>query len=67
VLTALAHGTLDCWGILDIKTPLSSALDNEKATGTYYFVVPAAGSSACNAQSVSPSTTNISGTAFPHG
>jgi type IV pilus assembly protein PilA len=67
VLTALAHGTLDCWGILDIKTPLSSALDNEKATGTYYFVVPAAGASACNAQSVSPSPANISGTTFPHG
>ncbi|MGO9149624.1 MAG: prepilin-type N-terminal cleavage/methylation domain-containing protein [Acidimicrobiales bacterium] len=67
VLTALAHGTLDCWGILDIKAPLSSALDNEKATGTYYFVVPAAGASACNAQSVSPSTANISGTTFPHG
>ena len=67
VLTALAHGTLDCWGILDIKTPLSSVLDNEKATGTYYFVVPAAGASACNAQSVSPSPANISGTTFPHG
>jgi type IV pilus assembly protein PilA len=67
VLTALAHGTLDCWGILDIKTPLSSFLDNEKATGTYYFVVPAAGASACNAQSVSPSPANISGTTFPHG
>jgi hypothetical protein len=46
---------------------LSSFLDNEKATGTYYFVVPAAGASACNAQSVSPSPANISGTTFPHG
>ena len=67
VMTALAHGSLDCWGILDIKSTLSSTLDHETATVTYYFVVPAAGASACNAQSVSPSTANISGTTFPHG
>jgi type IV pilus assembly protein PilA len=71
VMTALAHGSLDCWGILDIKSTLSpaSALDHETAIGTYYFVVPGSSASACNAQSASllPSVGNISTTAFPHG
>ena len=67
VMTALAHGSLDCWGILDIKSTLSSALDHETAIGTYYFVVPGSSASACNAQSDSPSVANISSTAFPHG
>jgi type IV pilus assembly protein PilA len=67
VLTALSHGSLDCWGILDIKTPLTTAVFTEKASGTYYFVVPHASASTCNAQSVSPSAANISSTAFPHG
>jgi type IV pilus assembly protein PilA len=67
VMTALAHGSLDCWGILDIKSTLSSALDRETAIGTYYFVVPGSSASACIAQSASPSVGNISSTAFPHG
>jgi type IV pilus assembly protein PilA len=67
VLTALAHGSLDCWGILDIKTALTTAVYNEKASGTYYFVVPNASASTCNAQTVSPSGANISTTSFPHG
>ncbi len=67
VLTALAHGSLDCWGILDIKTALTTAVYNEKASGTYFFVVPNSSVSTCNAQSVSPSAANISTTSFPHG
>jgi type IV pilus assembly protein PilA len=69
VMTALAHGSLDCWGILDIKSTLGSALDHETAIGTYYFVVPGSSASACNAQSalLLPSVGNISTTAFPHG
>src|ERR1035438_7868482 len=67
VMTALAHGSLDCWGILDIKSTLSSALDRETAIGTYYFVVPGSSAFACIAQSASPSVGNISSTAFPHG
>lgn len=67
VMTALAHGSLDCWGILDIKSTLGSPLDHETAIGTYYFVVPGSSASACNAQSASPSVANISSTAFPHG
>ena len=67
VMTALAHGSLDCWGILDIKSTLGSALDHETAIGTYYFVVPGSSASACNAQLASPSVGNISSTAFPHG
>lgn len=67
VLTALAHGSLDCWGILDIKTALTTAVHNETASGTYYFVVPNASASTCNTRTVSPSTANISTTSFPHG
>ncbi len=67
VLTALAHGSLDCWGILDIKTTLATAVYKEKATGSYYFVVPHASASTCNAETVSPSAANVSTTSFPHG
>jgi type IV pilus assembly protein PilA len=66
VLTALAHGSFDCWGILDIKTALATAVDNETAVGTYYFVVRNSSASTCIAQSVSPSAANISASAFPH-
>ena len=67
VLTALAHASMDCWGILDIKSPLASGLDNETATGTYYFVVKNSSMSTCIAQTVAPTAANISTTAFPHG
>jgi type IV pilus assembly protein PilA len=67
VMTALSHGSNDCWGILDIKAALSSALDHETAVGTYYFVVPSSSASACNAQSVAPTVANISTSAFPQG
>jgi type IV pilus assembly protein PilA len=66
VLTALAHGSLDCWGIVDIKTTLGTAVDHETAPGTYYFVVKNSSVSACNAQSVAPSTANISSASYPH-
>ena len=65
--TALSHGSMDCWGVLDIKTPLGTALDHETAVGTYYFVVPGSSATACIAQSVTPTVANISATAFPHG
>jgi len=65
VFTALAHGSWDCWGILDIKTALSSAFDTETAIGTYYFVVKPSSASTCIASSATP--TAISSTAFPHG
>ncbi len=67
VLTALAHGSMDCWGILDIKQQLGTALDQETAVGTYYFVVQNSSASACNAKTVSPSAANVSPIAFPHG
>ena len=67
VLTALAHGSMDCWGILDIKQQLGTALDQETAVGTYYFVVQNSSASACNAKTVSPSAANVSSVAFPHG
>ncbi|MFZ2056596.1 MAG: prepilin-type N-terminal cleavage/methylation domain-containing protein [Acidimicrobiales bacterium] len=67
VLTALAHASMDCWGILDIKSPLASGLDNETATGTYYFVVKNSSVSTCIAQTVAPTAANVSATAFPHG
>lgn len=65
VLTALARGSLDCWGILDIKTPLPTSWNNETAVGTYYFVATGSSVSTCVASSVSPTT--ISSTGFPHG
>ena len=67
VLTALAHGSMDCWGILDIKQQLGTTLDQETAVGTYYFVVQNSSASACNAKTVSPSAANVSSVAFPHG
>ncbi|MGD0441138.1 MAG: prepilin-type N-terminal cleavage/methylation domain-containing protein [Acidimicrobiales bacterium] len=67
VMTALSHGSMDCWGVLDIKTTLGTALDHETAVGTYYFVVPSSSATACIAQSVTPTVANISTTAFPHG
>jgi type IV pilus assembly protein PilA len=67
VLTALAHGSWDCWGILDIKATLGSALDNETAVGTYYFVVRNSSVSSCIAsQLTSVSAANVSPNAFPH-
>jgi len=66
VLAALAHGSWDCWGILDIKSALSSALDNETAVGTYYFVVRNSSASSCIAQSLSPAAADTSANAFPH-
>ena len=66
VLTALAHGSWDCWGILDIKSTLGLALDNETTVGTYYFVVRNSTTSSCIAQSVSPPAANTSASAFPH-
>src|SRR5271165_4925122 len=29
VMTALARGSLDCWGLIDVKTTLSTAIDHE--------------------------------------
>ena len=67
VLTALASGSRDCWGIVDIKTPLTTALDNEEAVGTYYFVVKNSSPSTCIAGSVSPTAANTLSAAFPAG
>jgi len=67
VMTALARGSLDCWGIVDIKATLSTAIDHESAPGTYYFVVPGSSVSTCIAASVTPTVANISSTAYPHG
>jgi type IV pilus assembly protein PilA len=67
VMTALSHGSMDCWGILDIKATLTAAVDHETAIGTYYFVVPGSSATSCSAQSVAPTVANISTTAFPHG
>ena len=63
VLTALAKGSLDCWGIVDIKVPLSLALDGESQVGTYYFVARHSSATSCIASQVTPSA--ISPTSFP--
>jgi type IV pilus assembly protein PilA len=67
VLTALAHGSLDCWGVLDIKATLTTAVDHETKIGTYYFVVKSSSTSTCVAQTVAPTLANISTAGFPHG
>jgi type IV pilus assembly protein PilA len=67
VLTALARGSLDCWGLVDVKSTLGTAVDHETVPGTYYFVVKNSSVTTCNAQSVAPTVANMSSTAFPHG
>ncbi len=67
VMTALARGSLDCWGVIDIKTTLSTAIDHETAPGTYYFVVRNSSVSTCVAATVAPTLANISSTVYPHG
>jgi len=66
VLTALAHGSLECWGIVDIKATLGTAVDHESGIGTYYFVVKNSSPSTCAAQTVAPTLANISSSGFPH-
>lgn len=66
VLTALSHGSLDCWGLMDIKSTLGTAVNHETAPGTYYFVVRNSSTSTCNAQTVAPTLANISTSSFPH-
>ena len=66
VLTALAKGSFDCWGIVDIKSTLGSVLDHEQAVGTYYFVVRNSTATSCVAQSVSPAVGDVSANAFHH-
>ncbi len=66
VLTALAHGSLDCWGILDLKAAVSvTNFTGETTPGTYYFVSKPSSASACNARTVTP--TAISTFTFPPG
>jgi len=65
VLTALASGSLDCWGVVDVKANLGTAVDHETTPGTYYFVVRNSGVSSCIAQTVAPATADISTNAFP--
>lgn len=66
VLTALAHGSSDCWGILDLKAAVSvTNFTSETSPGTYYFVSKPSSASACNAQSVTPTT--VATSAFPPG
>jgi len=67
VMTALARGSLDCWGLIDIKTTLATAIDHETAPGTYYFVVRGSSVSTCIAATVAPTLANISSTSYPHG
>jgi len=66
IATDWASGTKDCWGILDIKSTLGTAVFGETATGTYYFVKKNVASSSCKAvTTLAPSTPQTSG--FPQG
>ena len=58
IMTAWAPGQSDCWGIVDIKSTLSSsstptAVWGETAVGTYYGVVRGSTQANCNASNTS--------------
>lgn len=69
MLTAWAPGQNDCWGILDIKSTQTTAIEKETAVGTYYFVSrnPTTGSAACQAASNLAISGSPSSTKFPAG
>jgi type II secretory pathway pseudopilin PulG len=71
ILTDLAVGTNDCWGIMDLSAAQNTAVQGETGIGTWFFVNLNAGSANCGAQSYSPSGTamasQVSATGFPHG
>ncbi|MGD0084930.1 MAG: prepilin-type N-terminal cleavage/methylation domain-containing protein [Acidimicrobiales bacterium] len=69
ILTALALGTNDCWGIADLAQPQSSAVQGKTGTGTLYFLQRGASTTACAASSfgAGQATANggVSQTGFP--
>jgi type IV pilus assembly protein PilA len=70
VLTAFAPGTRDCWGLIDIPTQQTTAVEGLTAPGTSFFVVRATTASACKASTYDTATSNVSalsGTGFPPG
>lgn len=69
-LTSWSPGTRECWGILDLKANLATAVLGETVTGTYYFVDKSGTQSACDANAfkgAAPSSTTINSTSFPAG
>jgi len=65
VLTALAHGTNNCWGILEIPRR-AGVLGIAESPGTYFFVILHTTDSRCDAANIeSVSASSTSG--FPHG
>jgi hypothetical protein len=67
VLLDFAHGTLDCFGILDItKQQPRAVLGISKAAGTYFFVIPGTTEQVCNAARIR-TVSGFSTTGFPGG
>jgi len=71
IMTNLAVGTNDCWGIVDLAQPQGTAVQGKSGTGTWFFVNRNAGATNCGAQLYSPSggvtASQVSDTGFPHG
>lgn len=63
VLEDYAPGQNKCWGILDIKSPLTTAVAGQTATGTYYFDYTPTGSTYCPAGNAITVTAKANG--FP--
>ncbi len=71
IMTNVAPGTNDCWGIMDLAQPQNTAVQGKTGTGTWFFVNRGAGSSNCGASAYGPSGTatasQVSDTGFPKG
>ncbi len=71
-MTAWAPGTQDCWIVVDLKTPLTTAVLGETQPGTYYAVDPDVPASACIAGAGTaftnwPASVVAQTTSFPPG
>lgn len=67
VMAAFAPGQNICWGIVDIKSTLTTAIATKTAVGTYYFGVTNSSTASCNAQTLTSAAmaTTIQGNGWP--
>jgi len=70
ILAGFSNGTNDCWGILDIPTTQSVAVQGVTAPDTWFFVVHHSSSTTCLASTYNATTQTVSAmslTGFPPG
>ncbi len=69
ILTAYSAGTKDCWGIVDMPTPQTTAVQGRTQPGTFFFVErQAAGNCAASTYAAGGTTASaLSTTGFPPG